>query len=234
MAKVTDTKKGSSSDTGWYGRLDREVILDASLRLTARPDVTQVRFRDLGVELGADPTAVYRHFRNKQSLMTALIERLLEDVAAALPTELHPAAYLTQGAEVLFETFNRHPAIGLHLADDRPIGPSELELAERIIRSLEIIGLRDQALIEHYATYSGFLLAYVANACRVRVTAGGSEIDDVPWVPEDVEVTAESHPAMPGRSGRWTLSRPTDHRFASSSALSFAREEATAETPPLQ
>lgn len=193
---MSGSKRGSRAGAHGYGRLDRRVILDASLALTARSGVTQVRFRDLGAELGADPTAVYRHFRNKQSLMAALIERLLEDVARDLRDVDDSAAFLVAGADTLFETFLRHPAIGIHLADERPVGPAELELAERLLRSLERAGLRGQVLVEHYATFSGFVLAYIANACRVRVTAGSVEIDDVSWMPEEVQFTAVSHPML--------------------------------------
>lgn len=215
MTRMDDSKRRKPDATTGYGRLGREVIIEASLRLTARPGVTQVRFRDLGAELGADPTAVYRHFRNKHSLMTALIERLLEDVAAALPIRLAPADYLMQGAETLFETFSRHPAVGLHLADDRPVGPAELALAERIIVALEGAGLDGQPLVEHYATYSGFVLAYVANACRVRVTAADSQIDDVPWLPDDVEVTAQSHPALTRHAEQlWAMDFQSTYRSA--------------------
>ena len=194
---MTESKGGGRSGGAEnYGRLDRQVILDASLRLTARTGVTQVRFRDLGAELKADPTAVYRHFRNKQALMTALIERLLEDVADSLQEVDDSTAFLLAGADVLFDTFLRHPAIGIHLADARPVGPAELGLAERILRSLESAGLRGDVLVDHYATFSGFVLAYIANACRVQVTAGSVEIDDVTWMPEDVRFTAGSHPTL--------------------------------------
>lgn len=193
---MTGSKHESKGGAHGYGRLDRQVILDASLRLTARAGVTQVRFRDLGAELGADPTAVYRHFRNKQSLMTALIERLLEDVAHDLRDVDDSTAFLVTGADVLFEAFLRHPAIGIHLADERPVGPAELELTERMLRSLEHAGLRGQVLVDHYATFSGFVLAYIANACRVQVTAGSVEVDDVSWMPEEVRFTAVSHPTL--------------------------------------
>ena len=36
--------------------------------------------RRLGAELGADPTAIYRHFRDKDELVLALLDRLLAQV----------------------------------------------------------------------------------------------------------------------------------------------------------
>lgn len=190
------TVKKPGSGAAGYGRLDRELIIDASLRLAARGTDTEIRFRDLGVELGADPTAVYRHFRNKNALVTALIERLLDDVAARLPDDDDPATFLAAGAEILFDVFLRHPAVGIHLADNRVVGPSELVLAERILHSLELAGLTGQALLDHYAVYSGFVLPYIANACRVRVDSTSASLDEVSWIAESAEVTAETHPLL--------------------------------------
>jgi len=185
-----------TSAPGGYGRLDRELIIDASLRLASRGSDTEIRFRKLGEELGADPTAVYRHFRNKHALMTALIERLLDDVAASLPPGDDPATFLEVSADLLFDVFLRHPAVGIHLADNRVVGPSELLLAERILHSLESAGLSGQQLIDHYAVYSGFVLPYIANACRVRVATGSEAIGDVAWIAESAEVTAGAHPLL--------------------------------------
>ena len=58
-------------------RLDRETIIEAGLRIAAKPGTTTVTVRELGTMLGTDPTAIYRHFRNKESLMQALLDHLL-------------------------------------------------------------------------------------------------------------------------------------------------------------
>ena len=57
-------------------RLDRDTILAAALELAATPGVSTISFRELGAHLSVDPTAVYRHFRNKEDLMKALLDEL--------------------------------------------------------------------------------------------------------------------------------------------------------------
>jgi hypothetical protein len=42
-------------------RLDRERILDAAEAITRREGIDKLTLRRIGTELGADPTAVYRH-----------------------------------------------------------------------------------------------------------------------------------------------------------------------------
>ncbi len=187
----------SAPDTAWYGRLDRQVIVDAALRIAARPGTTEIRFRDLGDELGADPTAVYRHFRNKAQLLSAVIDTLMGTVRDALPRDAGVGALMRAMATETLETFVRHPAIGARLVDARPVGPAELGLIEDSMSAFAAAGLDGDALIAHYAAFSGMLLAYVAASCRELVTAAaGTTIDDLPWVPTEVEITPDAFPTL--------------------------------------
>lgn len=170
-----------------YGRLDRTTILDAALRIAERPGAGEIRFRELGAELGADPTAVYRHFRSKQHLLAAVIDRLMQQVADALPTDAPWRMVLRTMAAELLETFSRYPAIGRHLADVRPVGSAEVLLVERGLGALEAAGLRDALLVQHYTALSGFSMAYLAGACRELIAAGSSTtagVDAIAWLPE--------------------------------------------------
>lgn len=181
------------TDATWYGRLDRRVIVDAALRVAARPGVTEVRFRDLGEELGADPTAVYRHFRDKSALMAALVDRLMDDVTRSLPSGAGWRAVLEAMATSSFELFTAHPAIGARLVDPRPVGPGEFGLIEVSLRAFESAGLRGERLVTHYGAFSGMLLAYIAAACREPVTSGDP---DATWLPAGLEQLAADFPTM--------------------------------------
>ena len=65
-------------------RLSRDVIVDAYLRLVETEDNDSVSLRRLGSELGVDPTAVYRYFRDKDEILTAAADRLLAEVTDGL------------------------------------------------------------------------------------------------------------------------------------------------------
>jgi TetR/AcrR family tetracycline transcriptional repressor len=60
-------------------RLSREVIVDAYLRVVEAEGTGDITLRRLGTELGVDPTAVYRHFRDKDEILVAASDRLLYD-----------------------------------------------------------------------------------------------------------------------------------------------------------
>ncbi|MGN6273386.1 MAG: TetR/AcrR family transcriptional regulator [Protaetiibacter sp.] len=185
----------ADDDASWYGRLDRGIILDAALRLAAKPGVQVIRFRELGVELSADPTAVYRHFRNKAQLLAALIDRLMDRVVAALPEHADWRDVLRVMAREVFDRFTDHPAIGVHLVDARPVGPGELALIEASLRAFADAGLRRDALVSHYSAFSGMLLAYVAAACREKVTRP-TQSGETPWLSSEAQLTATSLPLL--------------------------------------
>lgn len=56
--------------------LDRDIILDTAKSIFYTDGLSALTMRRLGAELGVDATAMYRHFRNKASLITAIIDEL--------------------------------------------------------------------------------------------------------------------------------------------------------------
>lgn len=68
-------------------RLDRETILSVAERIVAGEGLRALSMRRIGVELGADPTAPYRHFRSKDELLAALAARLFEDAPPLDPAD---------------------------------------------------------------------------------------------------------------------------------------------------
>ncbi len=64
-------------------RLDSDKIVTAALAVADRHGLSGMTLRMVGSELGADPTAIYRHFSSKDALVLAMADRLFSDVAAA-------------------------------------------------------------------------------------------------------------------------------------------------------
>jgi AcrR family transcriptional regulator len=96
-------------------RLDRGRILEAAERIVGSEGVPALTMRRIGAELGVDPTAIYRHFRNKEALLTCLAERLF-----ATEPELDATApwqdQLRIGIRHAFERYRAHPDLGILLA----------------------------------------------------------------------------------------------------------------------
>ena len=103
-------------------RLDQELILDAAARIVGAEGLKALTMRRIGAELGADPTAVYRHFRNKEALLTCLAVRLFSTEPELDPRDSWQDR-LRSLVEHAFERYRAHPDLGILLArqpDDIP------------------------------------------------------------------------------------------------------------------
>lgn len=162
-------------------RLDRAVIIEAGMELAAT-GVASISVRDLGARLGADPTAIYRHFASKEALMGALLDELNGRAAASvsLPVE-EWADRLRALAEETLALYVRHPAIGTEATTLTTHGPGELAAIELMLDALHRAGLRGQTLVHHYALLASHVLSVAAGIARARAVAEDDGADS-PWI----------------------------------------------------
>ena len=179
-------------------RLDAETIIAAGLQIAARPGATAVTVRELGALLGADPTAIYRHFRSKENLMGALLDRLfamsLERVTA--PRE-EWRTRLTQLATATIDLFTEYPAIGAEAIVLSTGGPAELEIVELILDGLSVAGLEGEDIVRHYAAQSTYVLSYSAGIARgLSIREGVATEEHRSWMGRSLAVTSATHPQI--------------------------------------
>jgi AcrR family transcriptional regulator len=129
-------------------RLDRDRILDAAEAIAANEGVGKLTMRRLGAELGADPTALYRHFRNKDELLVELADRLFGrslELDPALPWRERLRLQLRHG----LNRYRAHPDLALLLAQQPDDTPALRRLMEDALSLLAEVGLppEDQGLI---------------------------------------------------------------------------------------
>lgn len=144
------------------GSLNQRVILSAAFALAEHGGMEAVTFQALGAELGAHPTAVYRHFRDKDGLLLAMIDMLHEETLAELPESVGDwAADLAAIAERTHAVFLRHPAIAAH-AYRTARREHEFQIVERVIGCLRRAGLGGSDAARLYRVFADFVLAYSA------------------------------------------------------------------------
>ena len=66
-------------------RLSRDEIVTAAVVLVEHGGPDALTMKALGAALGADPSAVYRHVRDKDELLRAVGDHLLDGVVEGLP-----------------------------------------------------------------------------------------------------------------------------------------------------
>ena len=134
-------------------RLDPDKIVTAALAVADRHGLSGMTLRMVGAELGADPTAIYRHFSSKEALVAAIGDRLFGEVVAAdLPTDWRPrlVALLRAARDV----YRAHPALVDVLANQPEDSDNLLAINEVGVRCLADAGLDSKqiGLFHHVGT----------------------------------------------------------------------------------
>jgi AcrR family transcriptional regulator len=138
-------------------QLDRQVIVTAAIDLAATGE--PITFRALGSALGTDPTAVYRHFRDKEELMQATVDRLIVSMLDQIDGGAPWRDQLRDGALLSMDIFAAHPRVGVEASAIATGGPGELRAINWILTQLERAGLAKEQTVRFYAAYSSYVLA---------------------------------------------------------------------------
>jgi len=229
MKAVADKERTTTKERA---RLDAESIIEAGLRIAAQPGMTTVSVRDLGAMLDAAPTAIYRHFRSKEGLMQALLDRLLAMCLARVTAP--PEAWrerLTQLCVGTLDVFVEYPAIGLEAIVLSTEGPAELDIIELMLEAYGRTGLEGTELVRHYAALSTYVLSYAAGIARAHSLSSTLAPDDsTPWWGRTLPVTVASHPQISALREELTALRDRDIYFLGINELMDSAERAGAQS----
>jgi AcrR family transcriptional regulator len=162
----------SAQREGRKARLTRESILDRYIELADR-NGTEISLRALGEALGVDPTAIYRYFRDKAELLTAVTDRLLAGVVDAFePTGEWREDLRTLALQVR-EVYLAHPQLARLLAQSPSSHPSNASLIEVCLSALRSAGLSD----DDAAAAVELIENYVAGVSSLNAEIVDSEVD---------------------------------------------------------
>jgi len=166
--------------------LSREAIIEAALNIGSSEGGSALTFSRLGKELGADPTAVYRHFRDKDELVLALTDRMVEESVKRVedvdPEQVGWREWLRRVAVAVRAVYLERPAVAVLAATRTTASPAETASVERLIAVLHRTGL---GVIEAAEIYRGLLdltLAMAqATAAFTLLPAEVQEQDATAW-----------------------------------------------------
>jgi TetR/AcrR family tetracycline transcriptional repressor len=140
------------------GSLTRELLVRESLRLLDEHGVAGFSLPKLGRALGADPTAIYRHFASKDDLVLAIAEAMIEEACADLePTEcwvetLRDIAWRARRSSLA------HPAAASLVTCRTTQGPAEMRTVDMIIGALHQAGFTGKEAALVYRAFGDFAL----------------------------------------------------------------------------
>jgi len=150
------------------GSLTPELIVKESLRLLDENGLDGFSLPKLGRALGADPTAVYRHFASKDDLVLAIADQLIEDAMAGLTPQACWIDTMTEVVRRLRRTYCEHPAAAWLSACRTTRRPAEMRVVDVLIGAVLEAGFEGAAAarvyraIGDFAVYWSWVRAYRA------------------------------------------------------------------------
>ncbi|HEX5017612.1 MAG TPA: TetR/AcrR family transcriptional regulator [Actinomycetes bacterium] len=167
--------------------LSRRRILDAAQALIEREGDRALTFRRLGAELGVDPTAAYRHFRNKDDLLLALGDRLLgEAIDAAVAETPGNSGWrerMRLAAHSIRNTLVRHPNLAQLISVRITQGEHEALGIEATLATLAQTGLPTREIVAIQRAFADTVLAWSSfSATFDALPAEAKARDTAAWV----------------------------------------------------
>ena len=180
-------------------RLDPGTIVDAVLRLARQDPGERLTVRRLGQELDVDATAVYRHFKNRDAVVRAALDRLfalaLQRTLAAAGTDTPWRGRLEVYGGELLKAFLEHPALGSESFATDTYGPGELQAIEFVLQCLTDAGLPDDRVVHYYAALESYTLAFgtgISREVQRLPDSGGHD----PWLSPGVFTRLTGYPLL--------------------------------------
>lgn len=152
--------------------LSRDTITDAAFRLTRDEPNTPLTLTRLGTELGADPTALYRHFRKRDELLLAVFDRVYADVVARHVHGPDWRSSLRAVALAMREALLERPALIAEVGYRFTGGPHERAAIELTRTIFERAGLTGEAARLQVRAFGELMLSHAAmSAASVTLPA---------------------------------------------------------------
>ncbi|MFD1939869.1 MULTISPECIES: TetR/AcrR family transcriptional regulator [Nonomuraea] len=191
MAKTPVRTRRSGS------QLSPEAIIEASLRIAARGSEDAFTVRRLGEELGADPTAIYRHFRDKDELLLSVADRAYGEILEGIPGGLAWKDRLRALAAGSLRVALKYPAVASITASRTTRRANEFRIVELILGAVTEAGLDGADAALYYRVVADALLAFVGQAAAYvlfapEIRAG----DESSWRREYRMVDPERFPTI--------------------------------------
>lgn len=164
------------------GSLTAESILAESLRLLDTEGADGFSLPKLGRALGADPTAVYRHFSSKDDLLLAIADRLIEEAMAGLSSRQCWVDTVTDAARRLRATYRAHPAAAALSASRTTQRPAEMRIVNVIIGAVLDAGFTGADAARIYRALGDFMLSWAGGeAAFLALEPRQQEADKAAW-----------------------------------------------------
>ncbi|HEY5986479.1 MAG TPA: TetR/AcrR family transcriptional regulator [Streptosporangiaceae bacterium] len=164
------------------GSLTQELIVKESLRLLDEQGTAGFSLPKLGRALGADPTAVYRHFASKDDLVLAIADHLIEEALGDISPRECWVDTVIEVARRLRQTYRAHPAAASLSACRTTQRPAEMRVVNVLIGAVLDAGFEGAQAALIYRALGDFMVSWAGGeADFLSLDERSQETDRAAW-----------------------------------------------------
>ncbi|GAA2594520.1 TetR/AcrR family transcriptional regulator [Streptomyces tubercidicus] len=177
--------------------LSADLIVDAACELIDAQGAQAFTVRKLGAALGADPSAIYRYFRNTEDLLLALADRLIGESMTGFAPGGDWAADLRELGLRAYRSALRHPQIAVFSTVRVTGRPHEQRAVDTGIGLLLQAGFDEATAVRHYHALVDTALGHAAvDAGVLRLPPAQRAADEQAWQDEYANLPADDYPNL--------------------------------------
>lgn len=140
--------------------LSRVLIVEAAVSLADQSGIQAITMRKLAQQLGVEAMSLYNHIANKEALLDAMVERVIEAMAVPDPQqdwqqELRRWVYST------YQVLNKHPWATLMIISRMNVGPAMLKQINASLGCLVEAGFTHAQADHARTSLSSFLYGFI-------------------------------------------------------------------------
>lgn len=165
---MTETHARHAGNGLRRGSLTPELIVTESLRLLDTSGVSGFSMPKLGRALGADPTAVYRHFASKDDLVLAIADRLIEKATEGLIPHECWVETLIDAIRRLRRTYLAHPAAASLCSFRTTQRPAEIRAVNTLLEAVMAAGFRGREAAVVYRSLGDFAMSWCGGEAALQ------------------------------------------------------------------
>ncbi|WGW11289.1 TetR/AcrR family transcriptional regulator [Saxibacter everestensis] len=161
------------------GTLSADLIVRECLKMLDDEGPAALTFRRIGKHLGVDPTALYRHFRNKDELILAIADSLMEEALDGfVPGEdwMQTIRELLRRSRSVYMAHPHAAIIGTIRVTRRE---GEMRIVETILDALAKAGFEPAEASRLYRVLDDLNLAFAGLDAGFRVMSAEQQAKDV-------------------------------------------------------
>ncbi|WP_161600641.1 TetR/AcrR family transcriptional regulator [Mycolicibacterium hodleri] len=176
--------------------LSRDTYLDAAVNLIEKRGAGLLSTRTLAAAVGADPSALYRHFTGIDGVLQAVADRMIGTGLDRWSPGEDWLTSLAALARALFAVYvHEFPRAGYALASRTTGLPNEIRAVELTLELLHEGGFNDESAAKWFVTLSDFMLGQaMLESAFVNLPSDIQNADTASWLDLATRLPEEAHP----------------------------------------